>query len=345
MNGRFLCPLKISLCLLAFVLTLPLRGADTPTVETNDPPAAEAEGEAIPKETAGSEAAMRAYLQLQEQMHGAVLALQQNRAEAQSLAQRNSENLSERLRLIEQSLDLRRQQELDAVHSSNRFVLTLAVIFAIAGFLSMIVAGWFQLRAMNRIAEMAATLPSAHLLGHSSLPGALGAGERQLIAENPAEQASARLRAVLDRLEKRVRELEQTAETHRGQESASSESAPGSASNGTNSSRVDHLTLLLGKGQALLNLNQPEKALACFDRALVQDPNNTEALVKKGTALERLKRLEEAIECYDHAIQRNQAMTLAYLYKGGVFNQMERFDEALECYEQALRAEQKAGLA
>ena len=100
------------------------------------------------------------------------------------------------------------------------------------------------------------------------------------------------------------------------------------------------ITVLLGKGQSLLNLDQAEEAVACFDQVLALDANHPEALVKKGAALERLRKLDEAIACYDRAIAADGSLTVAYLYKGGLFNRMERFGEALECYEQALRTQE-----
>jgi len=42
------------------------------------------------------------------------------------------------------------------------------------------------------------------------------------------------------------------------------------------------ITVLLGKGQSLLNLDQAEEALACFDEVLALDASHPEALVKKG---------------------------------------------------------------
>src|ERR1035441_6051404 len=60
-----------------------------------------------------------------------------------------------------------------------------------------------------------------------------------------------------------------------------------------------HVTVLLGKGQAHLNLDQAEEAMACFDQVLAIDANHPDALVKKGAALERLRKLDEAVACYD----------------------------------------------
>jgi tetratricopeptide (TPR) repeat protein len=114
---------------------------------------------------------------------------------------------------------------------------------------------------------------------------------------------------------------------------------------GEQAEREAKLALLLGKGQALLNLQQADTALACFDEVIALDSTNPEAFVKKGMALERLGKLDEAIDCYDRAIALDDSMTMAYLSKGGVFNRLERYGEALQCYEQALRAQQKPGVA
>ncbi|HMF88255.1 MAG TPA: tetratricopeptide repeat protein, partial [Gemmatimonadaceae bacterium] len=103
-----------------------------------------------------------------------------------------------------------------------------------------------------------------------------------------------------------------------------------------------HTGLLLGKGQALLNLDQAEQALECFDEILALDPNNTEALLRRGLALERMESWEKALECYDRAIALDGALTVAYLYKGGVCNKLQRHREALESYEHALRAERRS---
>jgi len=173
---------------------------------------------------------------------------------------------------------------------------------------------------------------------------ALGSGEGQLLVGS-AEQANTRLLGALDRLEKRIHEMEQT-----GHSTSNSPALPHSqmltilpvaeTTNSTMGTNGGRITLLLGKGQSLLSLDKAEEALVCFDEVLATEPSHTEALIKKATALERLRKLPEAIECYDRAIAADASLTIAFLYKGGLFNRMERFDEALECYEQALRAQE-----
>jgi tetratricopeptide (TPR) repeat protein len=299
----------------------------------------------------------RSYLELQVQLQSALLAIQQMREEAQSAAKNNQEAVAGRLRAIEQSIDLGRERELQAVQQSNRFVLLVSGSFALVGLGAMLFTAWLHLRAMSRIAEVAAVLPAAHGLVPAHSFAALGAGEHPG-GPHAVEPSSARLLGALERLERRVHELEHTSAAPLTVAPArpNGEHVPGSGAPALTAAspassapeaeeRNSRLTLLLGKGQALLNLGKTDEALACFDEALRLDPNNGETLVKRGAAFEKAKRFDEAIECYDRAIALNSGLTLAYLYKGGVYNQLERFDEALQCYEQALRTRQKAAAA
>ncbi len=102
---------------------------------------------------------------------------------------------------------------------------------------------------------------------------------------------------------------------------------------------ASHVAVQLGKGQALMNLEQVNEALECFNNALAEDPDNTDALLRKGMALEKLQDWERALECYDRAIRLDSSLTVAYLYKGGVCNRLDRHREALDSYEHALRTE------
>jgi len=167
------------------------------------------------------------------------------------------------------------------------------------------------------------------------------------MALNPAEQTSARFGSAIEQLEKRLQELEHTAAPQPGNVNGNGhgngnadahETAPTPLTMPRNAKEecAAHVALLLGKGQALLNLQQPDAALTCIEEALALDPSVAEAYVKKGTALEKLSRLDEAIDCYDQALTLDQSITMAYLFKGGVFNRLERYGEALQCYEKAL---------
>ena len=152
--------------------------------------------------------------------------------------------------------------------------------------------------------------------------------------------SNARLLNVVESLEKRIFELEKTPHV------PLKEFAPSAAheQNGAIpvlSDRDEYIANLLAEGQLLLDKNELENALECFDQALALQPKHAEALIKKGGVLEKLNRFDEAAACYDRAIEADNSMTIAYLHKGGLFNRMSRYEEALQCYEHALHAHQK----
>src|SRR4029077_1566243 len=97
-----------------------------------------------------------------------------------------------------------------------------------------------------------------------------------VVQTHPAKQSRSRSRASLSRLEHRLEELESTAPE--GDPKPSEQSRPAIEVAG-------RVALLLGKGQALLNLQQADTALTCFEEAIQFDSTNAEAFVKKGTAL------------------------------------------------------------
>jgi tetratricopeptide (TPR) repeat protein len=224
--------------------------------------------------------------------------------------------------------------------------MTIAGIIGAVGLLALVLTIIVLFRAMKRVAQVAASLPPALTMGQTSIftDGGLALGE--------GEMPASRLLGALERLEKRIQDMETKALiAHPNGSNGNGKHRNGDvhvngpvldADRPVVDEKAEQVTLLLGKGQALLHMDKVEAAVECFDEVIALDPANAEALVKKGSALEKLKKLEDAIQCYDKAIAINNSLTLAYLYKGGVFNQLERFSEALECYEQALRSQQKA---
>jgi tetratricopeptide (TPR) repeat protein len=294
---------------------------------------------------------LRGYLQVQEQLHATQLAIERNRQEANAAALETAKAFASRLQGIEAALSSQRTQELQTMQSSNKIMLVVAGLFAALGFLAMLFMAYFQWRTISRLAEIAAALPAVRALGAGTSFSALGMGETHVVSVGPAEQANQQLLDALERLEKRIHELEHipqptlTARALPDQQPPSAAQSPNggpapAAPDNVETPTDTRITALLAKGQSLLNSDQAEQALACFDEALALDANHSEALVKKGAALERLRKLDEAIACYDRAIAADSSLTVAYLYKGGLFNRMERFGEALECYEQALRTQE-----
>jgi len=319
---------------LGLLLAVSARGFAA--ADTNSPPA-EADASAASASNTTSDDVLRAYLQLQEQIHATQLAIERNRQETETAAARNADALASRLQFVEKSLaDLSAQRvnELKDIQRENHTLLIVVGAFAALGFLAVLFTAYFQWRAVNRLMEISPALPAGRALGPPPAVAALGDGENQLVSLGPAGQSNVRLLGALERLEKRILELEH------GTASPPANGAPASDNPGA-AGQAAQSSSLLGKGQSLLNLDKADEAIACFDEVLAADPDNAEALVKKGTALERLRKPQEAIECYDRAIAADSSMTIAYLYKGGLYNRLERFNEALECYEKALRTQEK----
>jgi tetratricopeptide (TPR) repeat protein len=306
--------------------------------ETASPPPVPAKAEEI-----NTPDTLRACLQLQEQLYATQLAIERNRNEADAAAAENAKAFATRIQGIEQALTLQRAQELDAMQSSNRAILFVAGLFAAFGLLAMLFIARFQWHSLNRPADMSAALPVAHKLG---------AGDAPVVTLGSVEQPHRRLLSALAQLEKRMYQMELTPNPPLNEGAPLAPAAPPPAppsdagtpavarANAAAAPDAVHIAMLLGKGQSLLNLDQPEEALACFDQALALAPGHADVLLKRGAALERLDRLDEAIACYDQAIVADGSMTVAYLYKGGLLNRLERFAEALQCYEQALRSQE-----
>ena len=278
---------------------------------------------------------LRSYVQLQEQLHAAQLAIERNRLEAESAATRNAELITAKLTALEQSLTNARSRELEQLQGANRLMLIIGGSCAAVGFLAMLLTAWLQWRAVNRLTEFSMLSQASFTMGRTTLIAGGDVGGHPM-----TEQGNARLSGALERLEKRIIELEHTtlapAEQHPVHNTTETASTTARVAPG-----ADRLRVLVAKGQSLLNLDQTEGAIACFDDILALEPQHTETLVKKGEALERLRRVDEAILCYDLAIAADASMTIAYLHKGGLFNRMERYEEALKCYELALHTQEK----
>lgn len=293
----------------------------------------------VPKPAEMTQADLEKFsLHMQEQLQEAKLAIQkeyQDAARVQAEAARAQvAAITDKLNTIQGALEVERQRRQDELQRTNMTLLWVAAAFGGVGLIAMLITAMFQFRTMNRVAEvtnMRAQLaaPASHAL----LPAETGGGGKAV------ELSNQRLMSVIDRLERRVFELEHTATKPLPGAATVTIDAEAASTSAEPDGTVARITLMLGKGQSLLDAEKPEEAMACYDEILKLDSNHPEALVKKGAALERLKKDDEALNCYDRAIAADASLTIAYLYKGGVYNRLERYNEALECYEQALRAQ------
>lgn len=277
---------------------------------------------------------VEAYQEYQRQQAQTFQALQQTReavVQASRNAQQATEQTEARLKLLEDTLAAQTDRDRALVNLQAAHQQSLVLVATVAGvaFFSLLLFALYLMRVLNRRAEL--------LTGGAPLAGplrpALGTGDTALLPVNPAEQATARFLQAIERLEKRLADMETLPAAGDNGHAVSAGFA------GDDSGK--QLAVLLGKGQTLLNLGKPAEALECFDAAIKLEDHNPELHVKRGTALEKLERLDEAIASFDRAIDLDESLTMAYLCKGGVYNRLERYSDALKCYEQALQSQEK----
>jgi len=362
----------IVLALLAGVWALgrPTPAAEPPGADGADPLSPILTGPTNAPTPPDTETLRRAIEDLRQQLTASSKELmEQSARDSEALSQKVNAAVAERLAAMERSLAESQQRELEALRYSHRMFLTFSGVLAGLGFLGIIVAAVVLARAVNRFSEVAMTLPGpSHALPAPPERPALGPGDAPAVSPAQVEEATARFQEAVKRLEDRIRELESlgtvTQATREGNgadggakalpagdssalkliasavEAKHAKATSAGASASPLARPPSEFTLLLGKGQALLNLGKAQDALACFEEAIALAPQNAEAFVKKGLALERLQRMEQAVESYDQALAVDGSSTLAYLYKGAVCNRLQRFQEALDCYERALKSEQ-----
>jgi tetratricopeptide (TPR) repeat protein len=298
---------------------------------------------------------LKSYLTVREQLQAAQMAIVNNRLEAEATARAQAATITAKLDAINLTMgaerklqqaqadraEYERERQLVETQQSNRNILWMAAAFGGLGLLTMLLTALFHWRAINRMANVMA-------LGPAQLPapgqsGLLTTETGANLGESVALSGQ-RMMSVIDRMERRIFELEHTAvnppPTGSTPPFSSSMESASVAEMAAAIGQPAWIAELLGQGRSLLHSNQAREAVACFDEILKLDPHHAEALVRKGSALERLKQDHEALEYYDRAIEADRKMTIAYLSKGGVCNRLERYEEAAECYEQALQTQE-----
>jgi tetratricopeptide (TPR) repeat protein len=266
------------------------------------------------------------YLHIQEQIHEAQLAIEQNQKSAAEFAQSNAAALAMRLESLEQSVANQRTGDAEAAHKTQQATLFMAGSFGLVGLGVMLLMVYFQWRAFTQLAKISAhqngALAATNGVHHLAAPGRAA-----------VEAANAQLLSVVGRLEQRINELEG------GQRFLPA--LPATKSLEQLERVVAPPADLLTEGQTYLDGGSPLKALECFDKFLSAHPERADALVKRAAALEKLGREDEAVACYNRAISADGTLVIAHLHKGGLLNRLRRYDEALNCYEQALQAQEK----
>ena len=99
------------------------------------------------------------------------------------------------------------------------------------------------------------------------------------------------------------------------------------------SPRSEHLSVLCALGHELLDADDLDGALACFDRALRIDLGCLAAWVGRGAALSRKNRAGEALGCLERALDREATFAPALLLKAKILEQLGCHAEASEVLE------------
>ena len=258
---------------------------------------------------AADEQALRSYLEVQAKLHSTLLAIEQARQEAGASSASNAALLAERLHQLESALASQRARERDAADESNRTLLIAAGGFAGLGVLALGLLIFFQMRGMTRLAEIATVMPSARGFATGLALPTRGAGDSPLALTagslaGGAEADAPRLLGVIDRLERRIQELEQTAQAAPSVSDRATKAdkvAPSKSAKGGQSAS------LLDRAKALEKSRRHAEALACCDEALAAEPTLTQAWLIKAAQLQALGREKEALRCYESALQGLEA--------------------------------------
>src|SRR6266404_6818895 len=101
---------------------------------------------------------------------------------------------------------------METVRLSQRSTLITVGIFATLGFLGMLFFVVFLLPILNRRTETLIAQFTGQALGAGFTPAALSAGDTHVVSVNRVEQSTTRFVNTIERLEKRINELEGTAD-------------------------------------------------------------------------------------------------------------------------------------
>jgi tetratricopeptide (TPR) repeat protein len=276
--------------------------------------------------------AVNAFLQIQEQLHETQMSVESNRQQTAAALAQNADTLARDIQLVEKNI----AAETESAQRVEETMLIVAVLGALA-LVAVFIMVFLQLRTATRLIELAMSTPRAGVNGGHALPVVETPTALPPSARAALEFSNARLLGVIERLEKRILELE-----HSAHAPLEGNHTPVIVSETPDQRRV---TDLIVEGQLFLDTNKPEKAISCFDAALEIRPGQAEALIKKAAALEKLEKTNEAIACYDRAIESEDSATTALLQKGGLLNRLARYEEALQCYERALQTQEKKAAA
>ncbi len=99
---------------------------------------------------------------------------------------------------------------------------------------------------------------------------------------------------------------------------------------------TDSIVYYDGMGPALMRLCNYDQAITYFDRSLINEPSNVEAITNKATAYSKLGKMDIALEYYDSALKIKPDYTPALNNKANALAQMGKLEEAILIYNSIL---------
>jgi|GEM_PF-2042387 len=103
--------------------------------------------------------------------------------------------------------------------------------------------------------------------------------------------------------------------------------------------------LLQEKGKLLRQLNRPDNAIVCFDKAIDLNPKNAYAWFEKGWTLGGERRFKEALECFDKVLQVDPDNAMAWYYRGDTLSTLGENEEAIESFNKAINCSRRYSAA
>lgn len=309
---------------------------------------------------------LKAYLQLRDQLHTTQLAIATSRAEAEAASRAQAAALAEKMESIKTAMAAerdRQQAERDRLQAererqqaemqrTNERVLWIAGVFGGVGLIALLLMPMYQMRAINRITELATVRPQ---LAAPNSQTALLPADTAVPSDQAATNSSQRLISALNRMEQRIMELETTASAPI--KTASVPPAPPTPPSAPASPTPPATISLVAATPTAKTVNEPPPPAAPAPApapAAAASPQSTPAdddqaawiavLLNKARTLLTANKPLDAIACYDEILKLNRCEPEALIQRGAALERVNRFEEAIECYDRAIKYTDKITL-
>ncbi|MGH8022445.1 MAG: hypothetical protein ACRED1_02605 [Limisphaerales bacterium] len=151
----------------------------------------------------GNTDAVNAFLQIQAQLHETQMSVESNRQQTVAALARNDNGLAADIQILQRSI----ATETESAQHVEQTMLVVAGVGMLA-LAVVVIMVFFQLRAATKLVQLAMSTPVSAANGGHALPVIETAAALPLSARAALEFSNARLLGVIERLEKRILELE-----------------------------------------------------------------------------------------------------------------------------------------